>query len=169
MTEKVQKCPDAVKASAKNLEQLGIDKIKIKKWKDSALASKTQPCNSCQRLNAAVYILKDENGTYKSAVKELIKIVEKSDPNAAPPTAQQQKEAGNVLMNSKGLQGNALASSYIDSLEDLRLFLVNQIRLPRDEAQNFILDNYFIPLMQNNEKLQDPNRPQVGVIEPKLQ
>ena len=147
-------CPDMIKAAAKSLEQMGIDKTKVQTWKDNTLSMKIQPCSACQKLNEAAFILKDEKGVYKAAMTKLVQAVETIDPNAAPPTSKQKKEIGNSLMGNNDLKGDALAGKYINALEGLQSFLISEIHLTPGETRNFVLDNYFIPLMKPDEKTQ---------------
>ncbi len=146
--EKIPGCPELIKVSANNLEQIGIDHTKVEKWKDSSLKMTLQPCRLCQKLNKALYVLRDENGTYKDAMIKLIQAVEKYDPNAAPPTNKQTKEVGNALINSGQMDNQTLAGQYIIALEDLQMFLIGEIHLTSTEARNFALDKFFIPLLK---------------------
>jgi hypothetical protein len=150
----IKNCPEVIKTLAKDLEQLGIDHAKIQAWKNQTLSMKVQPCKVCMRMSESVYILKDGRGVYKPALKKLIQAVQEFDPNTSPPTEKQTKEIGSSLMESKDKNNYVLAGEYINALEDLQAFLISQVRLPPDEIKNFILDNFFIPLMKQDEKTQ---------------
>lgn len=161
--KKVLKCPELVEAAAKNLEQIKIDLLLVKAWKSTVLSDKMQPCNACQKLNTAAYVLNDANGIYKPAMLEFIKKVREEEPNEAPTY---KPYIGESKISSKDMEKYALAQQYMRAIEDLQNFLSTEIRMPALEAKNFVLDNYSIPLLQEAEKVQDPNQTQVEVIEP---
>jgi hypothetical protein len=148
-------CPKIIESTAKNLEELGVDKTKVQKWKNETLSSKVHPCNVCQKMNEAIYIIRDDEGTYRAALKKLIQAVdEASDPNAASQTEQQTREIGSSMMDGLDKESVTLAGEYTNALEDLQTFLISRIHLPADETRNFILDKFYIPLIQQEEQTQ---------------
>ena len=146
-------CPEIIKSTAKNLEALGVDKAKVREWMNRTLSSKVHPCNVCQKMNEALYVIRDDNGTYRAALKKMIQAVdEASDPNAAPPTEQQIKEIESSPTDDLDRESVTLAGEYSSALEDRQTFLISQIRLPVDETENFILDKFYIPLINQEEQ-----------------
>ena len=104
-------------------------------------------------MNEALYVIRDDNGTYRAALKKMIQAVdEASDPNAAPPTEQQIKEIESSPTDDLDRESVTLAGEYTSALEDLQTFLISQIRLPVDETENFILDKFYIPLINQEEQ-----------------
>jgi hypothetical protein len=152
----IPKCPGIIKAAAKNLEDIGVDKGKVLSWTEMTLALRIQPCNLCQRVTTAVYVLKDEKGIYKPAMIQLMQAVEKSEPNttkpnAARPVTKQKEDFGNTLKNKNIIEENTEAKKYLEAADELQAFLMDELRFPRDDAQNFISDHFFIPLMTTDE------------------
>jgi hypothetical protein len=162
--QKVLNCPEIVEATAKNLEQIKIEPLLVQTWKKSVLSKKTQPCSACQKLNAAVYVLNDEKSIYKPAMLEMIKNVSMEDPNKAP--MQSKPYISSTTIDQKTMEKTALARQYLSAIDDLQLFLSTELKMSVLNARNFAMDNYFIPLLQEQEKFQDPNQPQTEVAEP---
>lgn len=145
-------CPDVIKATAKNLEDLGVDKAKVQAWRNEVLSLKAQPCNVCLKMNETFYIIKDENGDRRAAMKKLIQSVEASDPNTAPLTEKQTKQIGLSMTENNDKEYTALAGQYMSALDDLYAFLVGQVHLQAEETRNFILDKFYIPLIKQEEQ-----------------
>jgi len=162
-TKKILNCPDLVDAAAKNLEKFKIDPSLIQSWKKNTLSQKMQPCSACQMLNTAAYVLTDENDIYKPAMLDFIKNVEKEDPNKVPTPKPYISES---KIDSQNMRNYALAQQYMDALENLQAFLAIQLRMPVPEAKNFVLDNYFVPLVAQDEKAQNPNQPPPEIVDP---
>lgn len=162
--QKLLNCPDVVEATAKNLEQIKIEPLLVQTWKKSVLSRKTQPCSACQQLNAAVYVLNDEKGIYKPAMLEMIKNVSQEDPNKAPTPSKPYISSSSI--DEKTMEKTALAQQYLDAIDDLQLFLSTELKMSVLNARNFAMDNYFIPLLKEEEKMQDPNQIQSEVDEP---
>lgn len=162
--QKVLTCPDLVESAAKNLEKLKIDPIRIQAWKKNVLSNKTQPCSSCQKLNIAAYVLNDVNDVYKPAMLEFIKDVEKEDPNRTP--AYNKPYISGTTIDEKTMGKSALAQQYLNAIEDLQNFLITEIKMPVLSAKNLVLDNYFVPLVEQVEKVQDPNQVKAEIADP---
>jgi hypothetical protein len=147
----IPKCPEIIKAAAQNLEDIGVDKEKVQTWATMMLALKIQPCDLCQKVVNAVYVLKDEKGIYKSAMITLMQAVEKTEPIVPGPAMKQNKEIGDTLKNKNDVDGNTEAKKYLDAVEQLQVFLIDDLRIPKDDAKNFIIDHFFIPLMTKSD------------------
>jgi hypothetical protein len=147
----IPKCPEIIKAAAQNLEDIGIDKAKVQSWSRMTLALRIQPCNLCQRVVNAVYVLKDEKGIYKPAMMKLMQAVEKSEPNTTKPLAKQKEDFGNTLKTKNDIERNAEAKKYLEAVDQLQAFLIDELRIPRSDAKNFVLDHYFIPLLTKSD------------------
>ncbi|MBN2590125.1 MAG: hypothetical protein JXA96_09695 [Sedimentisphaerales bacterium] len=158
------KCPEIVEAAAKNLEQFKIDPLLVQTWKKSVLSKKAQPCSVCQKLNAAAYVLNDENDIYKPAMLEFIKNVEQEDPNKVP--TQSKPYISSTTIDEKTMAKTALARQYLNAIDDLQYFLSAELKMPVLNARNFAMDNYFIPLLQEEEKVLDSNQTLTEVAEP---
>lgn len=155
-TEKVLHCPEIVEQTVVNLQKLKVEPLMIEVWKKNVLSEKLQPCGACQQLNVAAYILTDEKGIYKPAILEYIKNMGKKDPNA--PVVVDKPYIDSTNDNTK-VGKNELADQYMSAIEDLQNFLSTEIQLPYLDAKNFVLDNYFIPLLKEEQKIQDVNQP----------
>ena len=153
--EDMPTCPDVINIAAKNLEQLGIDHAKVEEWKKSSLSIPQQPCQVCIKFNQAAYVLIDEKGVYKDAMRKFIHAVKKYDPNSGPPTRKETGEISNYMTDENDVKGYTLAQQYIRALEDVQTFLVAETHMPVDETSNFILDNYFIPLIKSDNEAQN--------------
>jgi coenzyme F420-reducing hydrogenase delta subunit len=164
---KVQKCPDAIKITAKNLEQLGLDKEKLRIWMNNTLSMKEQPCSICQKLIEAAYILKDESNYYKPLVSRLLQTAELTDPNNTSQTKGQNEDIKSKQEYSRDAKINALAGQYFNSVDTVKSFLITQLNYKAEEANNFTIDHFFVPLMKNQEKAQDSNQPKIKAVEPK--
>lgn len=156
--QKLLNCPEIVEATAKNLEQIKVEPLLVQTWKKSVLSRKTQPCSACQKLNSAVYVLNDEKGIYKPAVLELIKNVSQEDPNKTP--TQSKPYISSTTIDQKIMEKTALARQYLNAIDDLQLFLSTELKMTVLNARNFAMDNYFIPLLQEKEAMNDPNQTQ---------
>lgn len=150
--ETVPNCPDLIKSTANSLEQIGVDKAVVQKWRDDSLALKLQPCGVCIKLNGAIFILNDKNGEYKDALKKVIQAIEEYDPNAAPPKDKQQKKMSNDLNLNIGTESYPLVNKYYNAIDDLQAFLIAELHMSPDDSQNFVLDKFFIPLLKQEEK-----------------
>ena len=176
--KEVLKCPEIVEAAVKNLEMFDINPLLIQAWKESVLSKKIQPCNACQKFNTAAYILNDENEIFKPAMLEFIKDVNNEDPNKVPAN---KPYISDSKITDKDMEKNALARQYMRAIDDLQFFLTTEIRMSSITTRNFVLDNYFIPLLQEdeiindpnhvqeNEVMNDPNLPLEEMVEPKTQ
>ncbi len=162
--QKLLSCPEIVEATAKTLDQIKIEPLLVQTWKKSVLSKKTQPCSTCQKLNAAVYVLNDEKGVYKPVMLEMIKNMSLEDPNKA--STQNKPNISSTTIDQKTMDKTALAQQYLNAIDDLQLFLNTELKMSVLNARNFAMDNYFIPLLQEVEKFQDPNQTQVEVDEP---
>ncbi len=162
--QKMLSCPEIVEAAAMNLEQIKIEPLLVQAWKKSVLSNKTQPCSACQKLNSAVYVLNDEKGIYKPAMLEMIKNISQEDPNKAP--IQNKPYISSSKIDQQTMEKTALAQQYLNAIDDLQLFLSTELKMSVLNARNFAMDNYFIPLLQEQEKFHDPNQIQTEVAEP---
>jgi len=151
--EKVLNCPELVEKAAKNLELLKVDPLLVVGWKQTILSKKIQPCSACQKLNVAAYVLNDEDNIYKPAMLEFINDVGKEDPNTAKEASKPYISATSV--NDKEMERYALAQQYMNAIEQLQTFLTSEIRITSVKARDFVLDNYFIPLLQEQQKMQE--------------
>ena len=161
--KEVLKCPDIIKAAAKNLGQFDVDPMLIEAWKSNALSKEMQPCSACQKLNTATIVLNDENGIYKPAMLDFIQDVGEQDPNDSPTYKPYISDSD---ITDKDMEKYALARQYLRAIDDLQSFLVTELRMPSITVRNFVLDNYFIPLLEVEKEVQDPNKSQEEVIEP---
>ena len=157
----------SIKIAAKNLEQLGLDKEKLKVWMNNTLSMKEQPCSMCQKLIEAVYILKDESNYYKPLVSKLLWEAEQVDPNNSSQTKGPNGDIKSQQEYSRDAKTNALAGQYFNSVDTIKAFLITQFNYKAEEANNFTIDNFFVPLMKNQGKVQDSNQPEIKAAEPK--
>ena len=162
--KEVLKCPELIEASAKNLEQFEIDPLLIKAWKKTVLSKEMHPCNDCQKLNTSVYVLNDENEIYKPAMLEFIKNVNNEDPNE---DSSIKPYISDSKITNKDMEKYALARKYMNAIDELQNFLTTEIRMPAKKVKNLVLDKYFIPLLEEDKIISDPNQIQEEVTGPK--
>ena len=155
---KALKCPDAIKVAVQNLEQLGLDKEKLNIWKKTALSMEEQPCSMCQKLIEATYVLKDENDVYKPAMSELMQSVEKTEPNTSLQTQSRKENTKSPPVDDKEESINNLAGQYINAVDTVKVFLISQLHLKVEEANNFTIDRFYVPLMKNEKETQNSNQ-----------
>ena len=152
---KALKCPDTIKIVAKNLEQIGLDREKLKIWMNNTLSMDEQPCSFCQKLIEAAYVLKDESNYYKPAVSKLFQEAEQADPNSSPKTQDQNKIIIRKQADVMNDKINALAGQYFNSVDTVKVFLITQLGYKTEDANNFTIDHFFIPLMKNTKKTEN--------------
>lgn len=156
----IPKCPEIIKAAGQNLEDIGVDKGKVQTWATLTLALRIQPCNLCQRVVNAVYVLKDEKGIYKPAMIQFMQAVKKTEPNNVGQDAKQKKDIADTLKNKRDAEKNIEAKAYLDAVDQIQAFLIDELRIPRDDAKNFIIDHFFIPLMTAEENTKQDQKPE---------
>ena len=150
--ENILNCPELVEQAANNLEQLKVDQLLILAWKQNVLSKKLQPCSACQKLNVAALVLNDEANVYKPAMLEFIDDIGKEDPNTIGTVSKPYISASSI--DDKKMKNYSLAQQYMNAIDELQTFLTSEIKMTAIKSRNFVLDNYFIPLLLENEKLQ---------------
>lgn len=121
----------------------------------------------CQKLIEAAYILKDESNYYKPVVAKLLQTTEQTDPNNASQIKDPNEDIKSKQEEAKNAKINALAGQYFNSADTVKAFLITQFNYKAEEANNFTIDHFFVPLMKNQEKTRDSNQPEVKAVEPK--
>ena len=98
---------------------------------------------------------------------EFIKNANKEDPNKAP--TYEKPYISESTVNPKEMEQYELAEQYMNALEELQTFLGAEIKMPIIDARNFVLDNYFIPLLKEEARIEAQNQAQTEVTDPNSQ
>jgi len=139
-------CPALVKWAA---SELGIDERMMQIWTVNALASSQdiQPCDACARLKGVAAILQDVEGTRIAA---LAQVVDEFASSTAPLTSEQMASVADAIQrNSQAYNHYATAGEYLDALVVYVGILSNDMNLSAEESVMFAVDNYVVPLAEN--------------------
>ncbi len=139
-------CPALLEWAA---EELGIEEAKVEIWITNTLASirGIQPCNACARLKAAVAVLQDADGTYVTA---LTQVIDEFASSTAPVSEEQMAAIADAIANNtEADNAYALAGKYLDALTEY-VSTVSSLGLSNEQAITVATDKYIAPLITSD-------------------
>ena len=128
--------------------ELGAGDIKVQIWFAKSVASSTeiQPYEAYTRFRTAAMVLQDSSGAYVAA---LTQVVNEFAADVTPPSEEQMASmTGAIALDAGANNQYALAGQYLDALAMYTDFLTGEIGYSSEEAVQFVMNKYIIPLGQ---------------------